>query len=179
MAADDRINGYARGILEMARGEGELERVEGELLTISRALETSAELRSSLTDPQLPLDKKQAIVDGLVGGRASSLTVGLVQLVVSQNRASELPSIAMTVARAAASSRDKELAEVRSAIPLDDETVQRLATALSRATGKDVEVRVVVDPAVIGGLVATVGDTVIDGSIAKRFDSVRQAIRSN
>jgi F-type H+-transporting ATPase subunit delta len=179
MAADDRINGYARGILEMARGEGELERVEGELLVISRAFETSAELRSSLTDPQLPLDKKQAIVDGLVGGRASSLTVGLVQLVVSQNRASELPSIAMAVARAAASSRDKELAEVRSAIPLDDETVQRLATALSRATGKDVEVRVVVDPAVIGGIVATVGDTVIDGSISKRFDSVRQAVRSD
>jgi len=85
----------------------------------------------------------------------------------------------MAVARAAASSRDKELAEVRSAIPLDDETVQRLATALSRATGKDVEVRVVVDPAVIGGIVATVGDTVIDGSISKRFDSVRQAVRSD
>lgn len=179
MAADDRINGYARGILEMARGEGELERVEGELLAVSRAFETSPDLRSSLTDPQLPVEKKQGIVDGLVGGRASSLTVGLVQLVVSLNRASDLPSIATAVASAAASSRDKELAEVRSAIPLDDETVQRLTAALGRATGKDVEVRVVVDPAVIGGIVATVGDMVIDGSIAKRFDSVRQAVRSN
>jgi F-type H+-transporting ATPase subunit delta len=179
MAADDRINGYARGILEMARGEGELERVEGELLAVSRAFETSPDLRSSLTDPQLPVEKKQGIIDGLVGGRASSLTVGLVQLVVSLNRASDLPSIATAVASAAASSRDKELAEVRSAVPLDDETVQRLTAALGRATGKDVEVRVVVDPAVIGGIVATVGDMVIDGSIAKRFDSVRQAVRSN
>ena len=175
--ADDRIEGYARGILEMARAEGELERVEGELLAISRAFETSPDLRSSLTDPQLPLEKKQAIVDGLVGGRATSLTVGLVQLMVSQKRASELPSIAKAVAGAAASSRDKELAEVRSAVPLDDETVQRLAAALGRTTGKDVEVRVIVDPAVIGGIVATVGDTVIDGSIASRFDSVRQAVR--
>jgi F-type H+-transporting ATPase subunit delta len=68
---------------------------------------------------------------------------------------------------------------VRSAVSLDAETVSRLASALGRATGNQVEVRVVVDPSVIGGIVATVGDTVIDGSIAKRFDSVRQAVRSN
>lgn len=177
--ADDRIAGYAQGIFEMARGEGSLERVEDELLAVSRALETSPDLRSSLTDPQLPIDKKQSIVDELIGGRASSLTVGVVQLLVSQNRASDLPAIAKAVAGAAASSRDRELAEVRSAVPLDDETVQRLTSSLSRATGKNVEVKVVVDSSVIGGIVATVGDTVIDGSLAKRFDSVRQAVRTN
>lgn len=177
--ADDRIQGYARGIFEMARGEGELERVEGELLAVSRAFESSPDLRSSLTDPQVPLEKKQGIIDELIGGRASSLSMGLVQLLVGQNRASDLPGIARAVAEAAASSRDKELAEVRSAVALDDQTVQRLAAALGRATGKDVEVRVIVDPSIIGGIVATVGDTVIDGSIAKRVESVRQAVRSN
>lgn len=175
---DDRINGYARGIFEMASGEGSLERVEAELLTVSRAFETSPELRSNLTDPQLPLDRKQAIVDDLIGGRASGLTVGVIQLLVSQGRASEIPAIASAVAGAAAASRDKEVAEVRSAVPLDESTVARIATALNRATGKDVEVKVVVDPSVIGGLVARVGDTVIDGSIAKRVDSVRQAVKN-
>jgi F-type H+-transporting ATPase subunit delta len=176
---DDRTNGYARGIFEMARAEGVLDQVEGELLTVARAFETSPELRSSLTDAQFPLEKRQGIVDDLIGGRASSLTVGLVQLVVAQDRVSDLPAIARAVSEATATSRDKALAEVRSAVPLDDQTVQRLAAALSRTTGKDLEVRVVVDPSVIGGIVATVGDTVIDGSIAKRFDSVRQAVRSN
>jgi F-type H+-transporting ATPase subunit delta len=177
--ADDRINGYARGIFEMAQGEGDTERVEGELLAISTAFESSPDLRATLTDPQVPLEKKQGVIDGLIGGRASSLTVGLVQLLVGQNRASDLPAIAKALAEAAASSRDKELAEVRSAVPLDDQTVQRLAAALGRATGKDVEVRVIVDPSVIGGIVATVGDTVIDGSIKKRVESARQAVRSN
>lgn len=176
---DDRINGYARGLFEMARGEGSLERVESELLTISRALETSPELRSNFTDPQLPLERKHAIVDDLIGSRASSLTVAFVQLLVSQNRASDLPAVARAVADTAASSRDRAVAEVRSAVPLDDATVQRLTTALARATGKEVEVKVVVDPQIIGGIVARVGDTVIDGSIAKRVDSVRQAVRSN
>lgn len=128
--ADDRTNGYARGIFEMASGEGSLDRVESELLTISRAFETSPELRSNLTDPQLPIEKKQAIVDELLGGRASSLTVGVVQLLVGQNRASELPAIASAVAGAAAASRDKAVAEVRSAVPLDEGIVQRLTSAL-------------------------------------------------
>lgn len=175
----DLISGYARGIFEMARGEGAVERVEDELLAVSRALETSPELRSSLTDPQLPAEKKQGIIDELIADRASTLTVGVVQLLVSQNRAADLEAIAQAVAETAAAAMDKALAEVRSAVPLDAETVQRLSTALGRTTGKDVEVKVVVDPSVIGGIVARVGDTVIDGSIAKRFDSVRQAVRSN
>lgn len=177
--SDDRINGYAQGIFEMARAEGQLERVEDELLAVARAFEIAPELRSNLTDPQIPIDKKQGIIDELLGGRASTLTVGVIQLLVSQNRVSDLPAIATAVAAAAAASRDKELAEVRSAVPLDDETIERIAAALGRATGRTVEVKVVVDPDLIGGVVARVGDTVIDGSIAKRLDSLRQAVRSN
>ena len=174
----ERNSGYAKGIVEMARGEGELQRVEDELLAMSRAVE-GGDLRSTLTDPQLPMEKKQAIVDDLIGGRASSLTVGLVQLLVGQGHVSELPEIARLVAEAASSARNKSLAEVRSAVALDEETVARLTSALSRATGREVDVKVVVDPSVVGGLVARVGDTVIDGSLAKSLETVRQAVRSN
>ncbi|HEY6634256.1 MAG TPA: ATP synthase F1 subunit delta, partial [Acidimicrobiia bacterium] len=106
-------------------------------------------------------------------------TVGLVHLLVAQGRVTDLPAIAAAVAEVAAASRDKAVAEVRSAVPLDEETIQRLTQALSRATGRDVEVKLIVDPAVIGGIVARVGDTVIDGSIATRVASVRQAVRAN
>lgn len=175
---DERIAGYASAIFELARAEGDVERVETELLAVARAIESSGELRSSLTDPQLPLDKKQAVIDELIGGRASSLTVGLVQLILGQGRASELPAIVRAVVEAAAASRDKAVAEVRSAVPLDAATTERLAAGLSRATGKNVEVKVTVDESVIGGIVARVGDMVIDGSIARRVDSLHQAVRS-
>ncbi len=176
--SDDRIAGYANGIFELARAEDELERVETELFSVSQALDSSSELRSTLTDPQMPLDRKQAIIDDLLGSQASSLTVGLVQLMVSQGRASELSAVANAVVEAAAASQDKAVAEVRSAVPLDDATVARLAAGLGRATGKTVEVKVIVDPSVIGGISARVGDTVIDGSLARRVDSLRQAISS-
>jgi F-type H+-transporting ATPase subunit delta len=174
---DDRINGYAKGFLEVARAEGMLDVVEAELFSIAEAFDNAPELRSALTDPQLPVDKKSAIVDELLEGKASSLTVGLVRLLVDQGRASELASIARALVEGAASSRDHAVAEIRSAVPLDDETVERLAAALGKATGKQLEVKVIVDESVVGGIVARVGDTVIDGSIANRFDSLRHAVQ--
>ena len=67
------------------------------------------------------------------------------------------------------------VAEVRSAVPLDDDQQRRLSAALVNATGKQVELKVVVDPSVLGGLVAQVGDTVIDGSVRSRLQQLQTA----
>jgi F-type H+-transporting ATPase subunit delta len=75
-----------------------------------------------------------------------------------------------------AAEANKEVAEVRSAIPLTDDQRKRLAEALGEATGKQVEVKVVIDPTVLGGAVATVGDTVIDGSVRTRLDRLKNAL---
>ncbi len=117
---DDRITGYARGFLNLAEGEGVVEQVESELFSVSETIESSPELRAALTDPQLPADKKNAIVEELLAGKASALTVGLVQLVVGQGRASELSAISKALVDIAASSRSKAVAEVRSAVPLTE-----------------------------------------------------------
>ena len=66
--------------------------------------------------------------------------------------------------------------EVRSAVALTEDQQARLAEALGKATGKRVEVKVVIDPSVLGGLVAQVGDTVIDGSVRARLDQLREQI---
>ncbi|MGH8946474.1 MAG: ATP synthase F1 subunit delta [Acidimicrobiia bacterium] len=176
--AADHISGYAGALVELARAEGVLDRVEKELFSVAQAVEKSPELRSTLTDPDVPMDKKQTIIEDLIGGRTSSLTVGIVQLIVGQGHAHDLPEIARAMLETAAASRDRALAEVRSAVPLDDQTVQRLQAALATATGKQIEVKVIVDPSIIGGIVARVGDTVIDGSIARRVESLRQTVKS-
>ena len=72
----------------------------------------------------------------------------------------------------ASAAKNLELAEVRSAVPLTDDQQDRLKAALSNATGKQVNLKVVVDPSVLGGIVATVGDTVIDGSVRTRLDQL-------
>jgi F-type H+-transporting ATPase subunit delta len=74
-----------------------------------------------------------------------------------------------------AAEQQKAVAEVRSAIELTPDQRERLAAAISSATGKQVEVKVVVDPSVLGGIVTTVGDTVIDGSVRSRLEQLKQA----
>lgn len=174
--ADDRTAAYAAGIYEIARGEGVEARVESELFQIARAFESNPELRSTLTDQALPQERKQSIISDLIGTRADDTTVNVLSLLVANGRIGELDEIAEAMADHAAASGEKQVAVVRSAIPLDDATTARLAAALQKATGKAVDVRVVIDESVMGGLVATVGDTVIDGSIASKLDQMRASL---
>ncbi len=179
MTDDDRIHGYASGLFEIARAEGELERVEGELHQIARAFETSEDLRATLGDQAVPTSRKLGVVKDLLGGRTSQLTIAAIEFVVAAGRGKELPAIADELAAVAAASRSREVAEVRVAEPIDDGLRRRLEEALERATGKKVEVKVVVDPDVVGGIVARIGDTVIDGSVRRRLDSLREALRAS
>ena len=96
--------------------------------------------------------------------------------VVGAGRSRDLPAIIDALVRKAAEERAEAVAEVRSAVPLTQDQRQRLAEALSRATGKRVSVKVVVDPSVLGGVVAQVGDTVIDGSVRHRLEVLKESL---
>src|SRR5207237_7380424 len=106
-------------------------------------------------------------------------TTSLVSFVVAAGRARDLPAIIAKLVERAAAEKDRALAEVRSAVPLTADQQHRLAAALANATGKQVEVKVVVDPSVLGGLVATVGDTVIDGTLRTRLEQLRSLLQEN
>ncbi len=172
----ERIDAYAAALFEVARAEGSLDRVEEELFRVARTIEGSDELRSTLTDQAVPVERRQGIVEDLLGGRASPVTTALVSFVVGVGRSKDLPAIIDRLVERAAEERSQAVAEVRSAIPLDDDQKSRLATALGKATGKTVSVKVVVDPSILGGIVAQVGDTVIDGSIRSRLNQLREAL---
>lgn len=174
----DRIEGYAAAALELARAEGELDRVERELYSIARTFETSTELRDALSDPRLPAERKASILEELLGGRASELTVSFLGLLVDQGRIADLPAIADALAARAAATRQREVAEVRTAVPLDEDTLERITRTLEKATGRSLELRTVVDPAILGGIVARIGDTVIDGSVRRRLESLRETLQA-
>ncbi len=176
MASADRNDAYASALFEVARAEGNLERVEAELYQVARAIDGSDELRSKLTDQVLPVELRQGIIEDLLGDRAQPVTKALVSFVVGSGRARDLPKIIDLMVHRSAEERSEVVAEVRSAIPLDDDQQQRLATALSARTGQRVSVQVTVDPSILGGIVATIGDTVIDGSIRRRLEQLRESL---
>jgi len=172
----DRIDGYAAGIFEIARSEGTLEKVENELFQFSQVFEGNEQLREKLTDQSLPVEKRQAIVEDLLDQKASSLTVSLISFLVGAGRARELPEIVNRLVERAAAERQREVAEVRTAIMLDEEQRRRLTAALEKATGKQIELKVIQDPSVLGGVIARIGDTVIDGTVRRRLDQLRESL---
>jgi F-type H+-transporting ATPase subunit delta len=174
--SDARIEGYARGMFEIARAEGTLDEVEDELFRFARSYESSDELRNTLSDEQIPAAKRQAIVEDLLGGKATGTTTQLVSMIVGSGRGRDLPAIVDKLVARASAAKNLELAEVRTAVPLTQDQETRLAAALANATGKQVNLKVVVDPSVLGGLVATVGDTVIDGSVRTRIDQLKSRL---
>ena len=174
--ADDRTLAYAEALFVVARAEGTLGEVDDELFRFSQTLQGNDELRNALTDAGIPAARRQQIVEDLLGGKASPTTVALVSMVVGTGRARELPNIIKRLVEMSAAEANKEVAEVRSAVPLSEDQRDRLAKALEDATGKQVELKVVVDPSVLGGIVAQVGDTVIDGSVRRRLDQLKNAL---
>jgi F-type H+-transporting ATPase subunit delta len=173
---DTVIDGYARALFEVARAEGTLDEVEDELFRFARSYESSDALRNALTDDMVPAGKRQAIVEDLLGGKATATTVQLVSMVVGSGRGRDLPAIIDKLVQRAASSKNLEVAEVRTAVPLTDDQQARLRAALANATGKQLNLKVVVDPSVLGGLVACVGDTVIDGTVRTRVEQLKSLL---
>lgn len=176
MASTDRIDGYASALIEIARAEGSLETVEDELFRFGRTVVGSDELRNALTDEAIPAARRQSIVESLLGGKAHPTTMNLVSFVVGAGRARDLPAIIDALVGKAASQKNKVVAEVRTAYPLTDDQRTRMAAALANATGKQVEVKVIIDASVLGGVVAQVGDTVIDGSIRRRLEQLKSLL---
>ncbi|MCU1354596.1 MAG: atpH [Acidimicrobiales bacterium] len=174
--ADDRTTAYAEALFAVARAEGPLAEVEDELFRVAQVVRGNDELRDKLADPHIPVALRQQIVVDLLDGKAQPATVNLVSLVVGNGRVRELPAIVDELVAMTAREGNKEVAEVRSAIALTDDQKTRLAAALGKATGKQVEIKVILDPSVQGGLVAQVGDTVIDGSVRRRLDQLKNAL---
>lgn len=167
---------YARALYTVAEAEGVLDRVEDELFRFARAVEGDPALRDRLVDPGLEVGPKLAVVDGLLAGRAHPHTVSAALFVVNSGRARLLTEIADELVRLAAESRAHAVAEVRTAVPLSAPQRRRLADALSEATGQSVELKVIVDDGVVGGVSVRMGDTVIDGTVARRLAEMRSRL---
>ena len=176
MGAEERNTAYAAALFEVARAEGNLEYVEAELFQVARLIESSDELRSKLTDQMIPVELRQGIVEELLEGRTHPVTKALVSFVVGAGRARDLPAIIDSMVERSATSREEVVAEVRSAIPLDDDQRRRLTEALRSRTGQNVSVKVIVDPSVLGGLHVAIGDSVIDGTVRTRLEQLRESL---
>jgi F-type H+-transporting ATPase subunit delta len=171
----NRTTAYADAAFSIARAEGNVAEVEDELFRLGRIVETNEELRSTLTDPHLPVERRAQIVEDLLDGKATTTTVSFVSMLVSANRITDLPDIAAELVRRTADATGQTVAEVRSAVALTDDQISQLAAALKARTNTDVTIRNIVDPTVLGGVVTQIGDSVLDGTVRTRLNQLRDS----
>ncbi|MGA9597131.1 MAG: ATP synthase F1 subunit delta [Acidimicrobiia bacterium] len=169
------VDGYARALLDVVSAEGDTDRLSDELFLVAREFGESEDLSGALEDPLLPFERKQAIISDLLGERASAVTVSLVNMLVGVGKIKDFPAITKRMMELAAEAEGEVVADVTSAVDLDEATQERLAAKLAAVTGKRVRLHVVVDPSLIGGLVAQVEDTLFDGSVKSRLQDLREA----
>ena len=172
--SDAKTNAYAKALADIAEAEGVLARVDAEFTAVAAAYESNDQLRNTIGDQAIPVDRRQGIVEQLLAGKgAHPLTAQLLGMVIGAGRGRDLSAIASAIGNRNASSQGRAVAEVRSAVALSEDQQRRLGEQLAKAVGTDVNVKVIVDPSVVGGLVATVGDKVIDGSVRTKLDRVK------
>jgi F-type H+-transporting ATPase subunit delta len=168
---------YAQALLELGSEQGHLDQIVNELGTLANAWEMSPDLRNALENPLVSHAAKKAVVSELADQiGATATTRQALLLLVDRRRARALPYVARTLRELADARKGILRAEVTTATPLDDAYYARLQVQLEKMTGRRVVVDRLTDPALIGGVVARIGDRILDGSLRTRLQSLRDAL---
>lgn len=165
-----------QAVFTVAESDGTLDATEEELFRFGRALDASSSLQMALTDPAQSSASKSAIVGDLLRGSATSATQQVLGYAVGHLHGRRIDSVVDDLCSLAARQRERVVAEVRVAAPLDEAQVRRLSDALTRLKGRTVRLNVAVDPSVLGGVHVKIGDEVIDGTVSARMEQARRAI---
>ncbi len=161
-------------ILMAAETEGSLDKVEEELFRFGRAIDANADLQMALTDPATSPDVKSGIVTTLLNGKAEDVTIELLAHTTSHLRGRRIQDAVASLSELAGRRRGQLIATVRSAIDLSAAQQKRLQKALAKLHGRDIELNIIVDPSVVGGIEVQIGDEVFDGTISTKLEQARR-----
>lgn len=172
-ATTGRIAGYSQALLESIDGTGDLELVEGELFSFARIVESNLRIRRVLSGVGSESVQRKSLVTSLLKGKCHEITLMIAEFAASIDRLRDFVEVLDSTVAHAAELRFRKVAMVQSATELTQDQIDQISTALSRAVGAEVEMRTSIDPSLVGGVVAVVGDTVFDGSVRTRIEQLR------
>ena len=175
-ASRERLHGYAERVLEEISSASDVDEMEDTFFRLARIVDENTTLRDVLIDQTAPLQAKLAILSDLLAAKTTAPTLRIIDYVIRAGRIRDLVGTLEWLVELCAEERGRRVAEVRSAVELDSSEAARLAVALGRLTGREVEGRVSIDPDVIGGVLISIGDLVIDGTVRLRVERLRDAL---
>jgi F-type H+-transporting ATPase subunit delta len=159
-----------------AEAQTELDEVEDDLFRFGRIVSAEPELHAALSSSVLPAERKRALLDSLLEGRASAAARRLITQAAVQPRGRSLEANLNEYARLTAEWRQRLIALVRVATELTGGQRERLRAALAAIYGRGVQLNVVNDPEVVGGMSIQIWDEFIDGSVASQLATLRRRL---
>jgi len=169
---------YAKALFGLAVERNQVDAWSEGLVALKKAIETSPELRDVLENPVYAREQRRAVTEGLAKALGfQGEPASLLFLLGDRNRLAHLPAIVDTFGRLADEQLGRVRARVTSAVPLDPAAAQSIADKLAAATRAQVILDRVVDPAILGGVVAQVGSLVYDGSIRSQLEDLRRSLK--
>jgi len=165
---------YARALFGLAKQDGETAGIRQELDRLAELFASSSDLRDALLTPLHPVRERRQVLRAIAEREGfSRLITNFYSYLIDQRRLVDFPGIREDYVRLVDEDAGLVTGTVVSAGPLDEQRQERLRRALSERTGLDVRLEVRVDPDLIGGAIAQVGDLVFDGSIRTQLDRLR------
>jgi F-type H+-transporting ATPase subunit delta len=167
---------YAEALVALARKADDLEGWGTLMHAFAEAVSRDDKLRYFLEAPQISASEKNAVIGKAFADNMPRLMLRFVQKLVENRRQMLIPAIAVEYANLVDEEQGRLHARVTVATPATEQERQAIEQQLSRAFGKTVVSHLTTNPAIIGGIVVRVGDTVLDGSVRRRLGALRQRI---
>ena len=168
---DTAARRYAEAALEIGRADGTIDQWERDLARLSEVL-GDEQLRTLAEHPAVPYADKERVVRR-VAGDVSSEALNLVLLMIRRGRPRAIPRMVEHFASLVRRERGVSLAEVRTALPLDDTQRAAVMERLHELTGDEIEINELVDESLIGGITVRIGDRLYDASVRSRLERLR------
>ncbi len=168
---------YAKAIFQIGLAQKNLDKLGADLRTLAHAMKTSAELVDVLSNPAVRRADRRKVLDALLARNiASPIAKSVVNLLLDHERLGSLPEISREVDAMIEAKAGKITAEVTSAVDLTPPQIAQITQTLERLSGKKVVLDKKKDPALLGGVVAKIGDTVYDGSVRIQLRALRDEL---
>jgi F-type H+-transporting ATPase subunit delta len=179
MAGNRIASRYAKSLLDLTVEKGMLDAVQADMLVLDAAIEGSRDLQLLLSSPTIKADKKNAILAEIFKSNISDLTMSFVKLLTQKGREGVLGAVVNSFIDQVRTYKGIVLAEVISAVELDESTLQKISAIAEQLAGKKIELVQKMDSSLIGGFILRVGDKQVDQSVLGKIQSLKREFAEN
>lgn len=166
---------YAMAVFDLARRNSTIERTLEDVKAIAQ-LFSNRRLAYLLREPKIPTQRKEKAIRQALADKVLPTSLNLALLVVQRQLVDYMPTIAKELEQLVLDYNNQAIAQVTTAAPMDEQQRALVQKALERMVGKSIIMQTRVDPSILGGVIARVGDEVIDGSVRYRLSALQRRL---